>query len=77
MATIRKEHSRAAPIVENGHITPSVAYKDGKLYYSASIRKPADCAPYAYFELLLTRAEMLFLTASWLEKMRKDDVPKI
>ena len=70
MAVIQKAYSRAKPIVESSFASPGTTYTDSGMKYVASLCVP-DGPPYAYFELVLSEAEMLVLVTSWMESLRQ------
>jgi hypothetical protein len=70
MAIFKKNHSRAAPIVEAPWATAGITYVDGKRHYTASLCPPGG-PPYKYYSLVLSEAEMLDLALAWLQKFKE------
>ena len=70
MALFRKDHSRAAPIVEAPAVSAGVTYVDGVRHYTANLSPPGG-PPYRYYSLVLSEIEMLDLALSWLQKFKE------
>lgn len=67
---LKKDHSRAKPIVEAPQLTAGNTYRDNALHYTANICAPGG-PPYVYFQLSMTEADMLHLTSRWLATLEQ------
>lgn len=75
MAIFRKQHSRAAPIVESTFAAPGIDFTGGAGRYTIQLSAPGG-PPYKYFELALSEEEMLTVVSGWLDKMKQIKVQR-